>query len=109
MPRRHKCASFAFKGEVRVYRRPSQVSDFPTPLFTCDRNMVTFFLSTVTFLFLLEAAPSENVLKGVESCLLASKLSDLRPGTQKMYGRKTSGTSHTLGTVRNYRQLTKYG
>ena len=25
MPRRHKCASFAFKSEVRVYRRSSQV------------------------------------------------------------------------------------
>ena len=26
-------------------------SDSPTPLFTCDRNMVTFLLSTVIFFF----------------------------------------------------------
>ena len=25
MPRRHKCASFAFKSEVRVHRRPSEI------------------------------------------------------------------------------------
>ena len=69
-------------------RKSWPCSDFPTPL--CDRNMVTFFLSTLTLLFFWETAPSENVLKGVESCLLAAILSDLRPGTRKMYGRKTS-------------------
>ena len=52
--------------------------------------MATFFLGTVNFLHFLKQHTVETSTKGVESRLLASKLSDLLPGTQKMYGRKTS-------------------